>query len=177
MNRLLIVVDMQNDFVYGSLGSEAAQAIVPNVMRKAYQYSFDEVIFTRDTHFPTYFETLEGQKLPIEHCIVDTKGWEIIDELKSFSEYPDVKIINKYTFGYNNWKNLEGVLATREIDEIEIVGLCSDICIVSNALILKAQFPNVKITVDASCCAGTTPEAHAAALTVMKSCQIDVIGE
>ena len=85
MNKLLIVVDMQNDFVYGSLGSEAAQAIVPNVMKKVDQYPHNEVIFTRDTHFPTYFDTLEGQKLPVEHCIEKTKGWQIIDELKCFS--------------------------------------------------------------------------------------------
>ena len=169
MKKTLIVIDMQNDFIDGALGTKEAQAIVPNVKKKIEEYKArgDEIIFTRDTHKSNYLETNEGKHLPIEHCIEGTQGWSIADEVN----YPEYKHINKRTFGYDIWKYLY------EFEEIELVGLCTDICVVSNALILKAQFPEINITVDASCCAGVTPESHQAALTTMKMCQINVIGE
>ena len=169
MKRTLIVIDMQNDFVTGSLANPTAQAIIPNIKEKIakYEKNGDEIIFTRDTHTSNYLETLEGKHLPVSHCIGGTWGWLVVDELN----HPEYQHINKTTFGYPHWA-YEG-----EFEEIELVGTCTSICVVSNALILKAQFPNVNITVDASCCACITPESHKAALTTMKMCQINVIGE
>ena len=166
--KTLIVVDVQNDFVTGALGTPEAQMIIPNVKAKIkeYQNRGDEIIFTRDTHQSNYLETNEGKNLPVEHCIENTDGWKIVDGL----DIPNCSYINKPTFGWTHWNN-------RTFDEIELIGLCTDICVVSNALILKAMFPEIKITVDASCCAGVTPESHNAALTTMKMCQINVIGE
>lgn len=169
MSRTLIVVDMQNDFIDGSLGTKEAQSIVPNVANKIKEYKDrgDNIIFTRDTHETNYLNTPEGKKLPVEHCIDGTHGWQITDEL----DVENCRCVNKPTFGWTHWNvmNLG--------DEIELVGLCTDICVVSNALILKATFPYADITVDASCCAGVTPETHKAALETMKMCQINVIGE
>lgn len=167
--KTLIVVDMQNDFISGVLGTSEAQSIVPNVKRKIEEYDNceDAIVFTRDTHFEDYLETNEGKNLPVKHCIMGTHGWEIEDGL----ELPYAKYLNKQTFGWLGWNMFDFE------NEIEIVGLCTDICVVSNAIILRAMFPEIKITVDASCCAGTTPENHKAALHVMKSCQINVIGE
>lgn len=178
MKKVLIVIDMQNDFVTGTLGSPEAQAIVPNVVEKVKNWD-GEMYFTRDTHFDNYLSSLEGQKLPVPHCIVDTKGWHIIDELHDYAcnrtQGPVCKkIIDKYTFGYEDWcRHFAGA----EELEFELCGLCTDICVVSNALALRMFYPNAKITVDASCCAGVTPESHKAALTTMKMCQINVIGE
>ena len=168
MKKTLIVIDMQNDFIDGSLGTKEAQAIVGNVKRKIGEYRArgDEVIFTRDTHQENYLDTPEGKKLPVKHCIYGTEGWKIAKEL----EVQDSVCIDKPTFGWIHWNE-------RSFGEIEIVGLCTDICVVSNALILKATFPDAEITVDASCCAGVTPETHRAALETMKMCQIRVIGE
>lgn len=169
MKKTLIVIDMQNDFIDGALGTKEAQAIVPNVKKKIEEYKArgDEIIFTRDTHQNDYLKTNEGKHLPVEHCINGTYGWIIADAVS----YPEYRHINKRTFGYTLW-DYEG-----EFEEIELIGLCTDICVVSNALILKATFPEINITVDASCCAGVTPESHKAALTTMKMCQINVIGE
>ena len=166
--KTLIVVDMQNDFISGSLGTKEAQAIVPNVKKKIAEYSLrgDEIIFTRDTHEENYLQTNEGKHLPVKHCVFGTDGWRVVDGL----EVPNCKYISKPNFGWIHWNR-------RSFEEIEIVGLCTDICVVSNALIIKAMFPEINITVDASCCAGTTPENHKAALQVMKCCQINVIGE
>jgi nicotinamidase-related amidase len=168
MKRTLIVIDMQNDFVTGALGTPEAQAIVPNVKKKIEEYEArgDEIIFTRDTHQSNYLETNEGKHLPVEHCIEGTHGWQIAEGL----EVPNCSYINKPTFGWTHWSN-------HGFEEIELAGLCTDICVVSNALILKAMYPEINITVDASCCAGVTPESHQAALTTMKMCQINVIGE
>lgn len=165
--KTLIVVDMQNDFIDGSLGTKEAQAIVENVKLKIEQYraNGDEIIFTRDTHQDNYPDTPEGRKLPVEHCIERTDGWQISDALP----IDDSKVIDKPTFGYLDWD--------LHADEIEMIGLCTDICVVSNALILKAKYPDLEITVDASCCAGVTPESHKAALATMKMCQICVVGE
>ena len=166
--KTLIVVDMQNDFIDGSLGTKEAQAIVQSVRKKIREYKDrgDEIIFTRDTHQSDYLETPEGRKLPVVHCIEGTKGWQIADGL----EVEGCIYIDKPTFGWMHWNE-------RTFQEIEMVGLCTDICVVSNALILKATFPSVEITVDASCCAGGTPQTHQAALETMKMCQILVTGE
>lgn len=173
MKRTLIVVDMQNDFISGSLGTKEAQAIVPNVKKKIEEYMArgDEIIFTQDTHFNDYSMTNEGEHLPVIHCMMDSYGWQISDELNDLtSDYPNVDYIYKTTFGFTHWEDFI-------FETVEIVGLCTDICVVSNALILKAQFSEIDITVDASCCAGVTPDSHKAALTTMKMCQINVIGE
>lgn len=166
--KTLIVIDMQNDFISGTLGTPEAQAIVPNVKKKIEEYEArgDEIIFTRDTHQNNYLETNEGKHLPVEHCVEGTYGWQIAEGL----EVPNCSYIDKPTFGWSHWAN-------HDFEEIEIAGLCSDICVISNALILKATFPEINIIVDASCCAGVTPESHKAALTTMKMCQINVIGE
>ena len=168
MKKTLIVVDMQNDFIDGSLGTKEAKAIVGNVKSKIeeYQARGDEIIFTRDTHQEDYLDTPEGKKLPVRHCIYGTKGWEIAEELA----VEEAIYIDKPTFGWVHWNE-------RNFEEIELVGLCTDICVVSNALILKAMFPDAEITVDAGCCAGVTPETHRAALETMKMCQILVVGE
>ena len=166
--KTLIVVDMQNDFISGSLGTPEAQAIVPNVKKKIaeYQARGDDIIFTRDTHYDDYLETNEGKHLPVSHCIKGTQGWQIADGL----DVEGSSHINKLTFGWPHWRYCG-------FKEVELVGLCTDICVVSNALILKALYPEIEITVDASCCAGVTPESHKAALLTMKMCQINVIGE
>lgn len=167
--KALIVIDMQNDFIDGALGTKEAVAIVPRVKQKIeeYQKRGDRIIFTRDTHEFGYLETHEGKNLPIPHCIKGTNGWEIVDGLYN----PGYLYVNKYTFGWPHWYTM------LSDPEIEIVGLCTDICVISNALILRSLYPESDITVDASCCAGTTPENHRAALSVMKSCQINVINE
>lgn len=170
--KTLIVIDMQNDFISGPLGTPEAQVIVPNVVNKVRMWLKSDVLyFTRDTHTFNYKNTLEGKMLPIQHCIKDSGGWCIIDELLP---YTHGSVINKETFGWENWRAFHGL---DECDEIHICGVCTDICVISNALALRMFYPNKNITVDASCCAGTTPENHKAALQVMKCCQINVIGE
>lgn len=170
MKNVLIVVDMQNDFITGALGSSEAQAIVPNV--KAKLSSFDgRVIFTRDTHESNYLETQEGKKLPVPHCIRGTHGWEICDELKCFAK----EIIDKPTFGSVELQAmLESINREQPIEKIELVGLCTDICVISNAMLLKSTLLNAEISVDSSCCAGVTPQSHTRALEAMKMCQIEV---
>lgn len=166
--KTLIVVDMQNDFIDGSLGTKEAQEIVPRVKEKIKEYESrkDEIIYTRDTHGEDYLDTPEGKKLPVKHCIEGTHGWEIAEGLFAAGG----RCINKPGFGYTGWER-------ENFEEIEIVGLCTDICVVSNALLLKAFFPDVEITVDASCCAGVTPQSHKAALETMRMCQINIAGE
>lgn len=166
--KTLIVIDMQNDFVSGALGSKEAVSILPNVKKKIAEYisAGYDVIFTRDTHSNNYLTTNEGKHLPVPHCIHGTKGWEIVDEI----DIPECKHVDKTKFGWL-WNDF------KFDDDIELIGLCTDICVVSNALILKAIFPEIEITVDASCCAGVTYETHMAALTTMKSCQINITGE
>lgn len=176
--KLLIVIDMQNDFIDGTLGTPEAQAIVPNVQKKVANYlnNSDKVIFTRDTHGANYMETNEGKNLPIPHCMIGTDGWKIHADIDA----PNCLHIDKPTFGFADWADYIGNNVITDFDEgseIEIVGLCTDICVVSNALILKALFPENKITVDASCCAGVTPDTHKAALQTLKMCQINVVGE
>ena len=189
MKKTLIVIDMQNDFIDGSLGTKEAQAIVPNVKNKIDEYytlGYD-IVFTRDTHQENYLDTMEGKVLPVKHCIENTDGWEISKELDTSIASA---IINKPNFGYIDWVSYLSDFSDIEDEDnwlpiqkeecpecIEILGLCTDICVVSNALILKATYPETNITVDASCCAGVTTESHQAALTTMKMCQINVIGE
>ena len=184
--KILVVVDMQNDFIDGALGTPEAQAIVPNVVKKINNWN-DMIFVTQDTHSAEkYPSTLEGKKLPVKHCVYGSEGWQMNSKIDNavFPHWTDlssdsnVEWFTKHTFG-----SMELVEAVRRLDynnevtEIEIVGLCTNICVVSNAILLRAAFPNMPITVDASCCAGVTPETHKAALTTMRSCQIDVIGE
>ena len=174
--KALIVVDMQNDFVTGSLGSEQAEAIVPAVKQKVTEFEErdDVVVFTRDTHDANYLDTFEGKNLPVEHCIKGTEGWEIIDDLQPLVSDANA-IIDKPTFGSFELLNfLEPFIESGEVQEIELCGLCTDICVVSNALLLRARFHETPITVDPSCCAGVTAESHKSALQTMKSCQIQV---
>lgn len=165
MKKTLIVVDMQNDFINMSLGTKEAEAIVPRVKQKIAEYlkNGDEVIFTRDTHNEDYLNTPEGKKLPVSHCIKGTKGWEIADGI--YAE--GCRIIDKPNFGWTHWGD-------DSFDEVELIGLCTDICVVSNALIIKATHPHSIVKVDKTCCAGVTPESHEAALITMKMCQIEI---
>lgn len=175
MEKYLIVVDMQNDFVDGSLGTAEAQAIVPNVVEKVKGFK-GTVIFTKDTHDFNYLNTQEGRNLPVEHCVENTEGWEIVEELKKVQVEKDAPVYCKETFGCTRLaKELQNINEETGIEEIQLIGLCTDICVVSNALILKAYMPEVKITVDSKCCAGVTPQKHEAALETMRSCQISVL--
>lgn len=169
MKKALIVVDMQNDFVSGSLGTKEAQAVTEQVVKKTAHYIEEglDVIFMRDTHEENYLETMEGKKLPVKHCIRGSYGWEIIDELKPYANV----IIDKPTFGSTI---LAEYARDKGYEEVELIGLCTDICVVSNALLLKAHFPEMEVKVDAKCCAGVTPESHDAAVTTMKMCQITI---
>ncbi|WP_027422550.1 cysteine hydrolase family protein [Lachnobacterium bovis] len=174
MNKVLVVVDMQNDFIDGSLGTKEACAIVDNVVNKITQFDGD-IIATFDTHQANYLETSEGKNLPVEHCIEDTDGWKLNDKIQTAldekSSTNEVTYIKKPTFGSIELGNL---LVSKKPSEIELVGLCTDICVVSNALIIKANLPETPISVDASCCAGVTVEKHNAAIETMSSCQIKI---
>ena len=167
--KLLVVVDMQNDFVTGALRTPEAIMIVQNVKEKIERYlkNLDDVIFTRNTRSSIYMDTNEGRHLPFPHCIKGTNGWKIIDELKPYAK----KIIDKPTFGS---VELAELLVKSDIRDIELVGLFTDICVVSNALLIKAFLPEANVSVDASCCAGITIATHDAALQTMKMCQIDI---
>lgn len=167
MKKVLIVIDMQKDFVDGSLANQAAQEIVTPIAK--YIRAFDgKVIATRDTHETEYLTTAEGKRLPVEHCIKGTDGWKIMDEIAAALQERNAVILDKPTFGYLGW----GMLG--EYDEAVLIGTCTDICVVSNALILKAMFPDLNVKVIGNLCAGTTKENHSAALQVMRCCQVDV---
>ena len=168
--KILVVVDMQNDFIDGALGSGEALAIVPNVQKKIESYKNEKIYFTRDTHYDNYMETQEGKKLPVPHCIKGTKGWEISEKLDTFG----CEVIDKPTFGS---VDLSKLIKEADPESVELCGLCTDICVISNAMLIKATLPETKILVDASCCAGVTPESHKNALSAMKMCQIEIIGE
>ena len=173
MKKILVVVDMQKDFVDGALGTKEAVGIVSAVCEKIKGHD-GEIFVTYDTHYDDYMETAEGKKLPVPHCIRDTAGWQldenVADELKGKSFIP----VEKNTFGSVELPMLIHNASLGDSFSIELIGLCTDICVVSNALLLKAAFPEVPISVDSACCAGVTPELHDAALKTMKSCQIDV---
>ena len=176
MKKLLIVVDMQKDFVDGALGSAEAVAIVDNVVEKIEGFDGD-IIVTYDTHAENYMETQEGKNLPVPHCIKGTDGWKLDAKVQAAVDKRDYKAIEKPTFG--SVALIEYIKANYNPEEIEIelIGLCTDICVVSNALLMKASFLETKVSVDASCCAGVTVESHNAALATMKMCQVNVIGE
>ena len=171
MRNILIVVDMQNDFIDGALGTKEAVAIVPGVKEKI--ENFDGVVlFTRDTHETYYLDTQEGQKLPVPHCIRDTEGWQIRSKLDALRK---TEPIDKETFGSTDLAGeLVAMNEDNEIESITFVGLCTDICVISNALLAKASLPEVPIIVDAKCCAGVTPESHENALKAMEACQIQI---
>ncbi|MBQ1830573.1 MAG: isochorismatase family protein [Ruminococcus sp.] len=174
MKRFLVVVDTQKDFVDGALGSGDAVAIVPSVVEKI--KSFDgEIFVTLDTHFDNYPETAEGKKLPVLHCIKGTDGWQLDKNVTCALSDREYTAVEKPTFGSLELPRLIEASADGDDFSIEIIGLCTDICVVSNALVLKANFPEIPISVDSACCAGVTPQAHEAALATMRSCQIDVI--
>ncbi len=177
MKKILLVIDMQNDFIDGALGTPEAVAIVENVRAKIKTYPKENVFATRDTHTDYYLSTQEGRNLPVPHCLRGTKGWEIRREVADLI-YSD-HIIDKPTFCSVQLARLMEILERREGEglEIELVGLCTDICVVSNALYLKATLPEIPISCDASCCAGVTPAKHAAALETMRSCQIKVTND
>lgn len=168
---MLIVVDMQNDFINGSLGTPEAEAVVTNVEKKIREWE-GLVVATRDTHSANYLETQEGRNLPVVHCVEDTDGWQINQQIQAALDEKGAQTINKPTFGS---VALAMMLMQCGVSEIQLVGLCTDICVVSNALLLKANMPEVPISVDASCCAGVTPAKHDAAIETMKSCQINIL--
>lgn len=173
--RYLIVIDMQNDFVDGALGTPEAQAIAPDVVRAVRDFD-GEVVFTYDTHTEDYLATQEGAKLPVPHCIKGTPGWELTPELDELRRERDARTFEKPTFGsveLARW--LRERDAENPIASIELIGVCTDICVVSNALLIKAVLPEVPVSVDAALCAGVTPEAHEAALATMRSCQVEVL--
>ena len=175
MQQILVVVDMQNDFVAGPLGTPEARAILPKVAEKVKNFP-GRVLFTRDTHEENYLESREGKALPVPHCIRGTRGWEICPELETLRKEEPV---DKPTFGSTG---LGEVLRAADqygekIGKITLVGVCTDICVISNALLLRAFLPEAEIAVDAACCAGVTPESHQTALRAMKACQIAIENE
>ncbi|MCD8325133.1 MAG: cysteine hydrolase [Lachnospiraceae bacterium] len=179
--KYLIIVDMQNDFITGSLGTKEAQAILPTVIQKAKAFE-GQVIFTRDTHSPEYLTTQEGRNLPVEHCIEGTWGWQLADGLQDLAEKSECRIFDKPTFGSTDLA--QALLADNEsedekttVESVELCGLCTDICLNSNDLLIKATLPEVPVSVDASCCAGVTPESHINALSAMKMCQVIIRNE
>ncbi|MDR0246982.1 MAG: cysteine hydrolase [Burkholderiales bacterium] len=174
--KALVIIDMQNDFIDGALGSSQAQAIVPSVIKKIkdHQKSGSAIFFTRDTHHPNYLQTQEGQNLPVPHCIKGTPGWQISDAIASVAHLPVCRIFNKSGFGS---LELAQHLSRESYDEIELIGLVSSICVISNAMLIKAHAPETKIVVDAACTAGVTDEDHKASLYVMKMCHIHLLNE
>lgn len=199
--KALVIVDMQNDFITGSLANKRAQKIVPNIVKLIKEGEYDAAFVTKDTHSSNYLDTPEGKKLPVKHCIYGTVGWCVesniftaleknfvckanwhLDEsgMDGFMEFslkradkstPFVVYIDKSTFGTLAWRNMEGWLSDADID---VVGVCTDICVISNVLILKALYPNANISVLSDLCAGTTDDAHKSALATMASCQVDI---
>ena len=175
MERILVVIDMQNDFIAGSLGTSEAKAVVPRVRECIEQWMQEkrgEIYFTRDTHHENYLETQEGRELPVPHCLEGSEGWRICPELAGYAE--DCAVFDKPAFGSQDLA--EYLQESGDMpDEIVLVGLCTDICVISNALLLKTFFPETRITVMANCCAGVTPESHERALAAMAACQVHVL--
>lgn len=185
--KVLVVVDMQNDFISGSLGTEEAKAIVPNVVEKIKDYTFNDnlVLFTKDTHYDDYLETQEGKNLPIKHCIQDTWGWKIEPSVRNAWKENHKVVADTYNLRNTFYKTTFGSVELAEyikknfeyIDEIEFCGLVTEICVISNIVLVKAYCPGIKIRVDAKCCAGATPKRHREALSVMESIQVDVYNQ
>lgn len=172
---VLVVVDMQNDFVSGALGTAEARKIVPYAVGRVVDGidRGETVLFTRDTHGPDYLDTQEGRKLPVPHCVQDTEGWEVIDQLQEYTA--GRQVLDKPTFGSRTLGEALAALNEQEpVEKVTLIGLCTDICVISNALLAKAFLPEAEIAVDAACCAGVTPESHRNALEAMKMCQIAV---
>ena len=174
MKQFLIVVDMQKDFVDGALGTPEAVKILPRVASKIQAFQGD-IFVTYDTHFENYMDSAEGKALPVPHCIKGTAGWQLDTQVAEALKTKNYTSVEKRTFGSVDLPGLVAASADGEDFSLELVGLCTDICVVSNALLLKATFPEVPIRVDSGCCAGVTPATHDAALTTMKMCQIEVI--
>lgn len=172
MRKILVVVDMQKDFIDGSLGTAEAQAIVEPVVEKMKSYKKEDIYVTRDTHGEDYLQTAEGKKLPVVHCVKGTEGWQLHPQVAAQAD--NAHIIDKPTFGSVGLMELLRAENEREPLAIELVGLCTDICVVSNALLLKAAMPEAEIRVDKGCCAGVTPETHQAALATMEMCQVGI---
>jgi nicotinamidase-related amidase len=173
MRKLLLVIDMQTDFVDGALGTAEAVAIIPNVLREIQKYDKKDIIATRDTHPEEYMATREGRHLPVSHCIKGTAGWELHPQIASALE--GCLLIDKPTFGSTELCNHIVKLAEKDDIEVTFVGLCTDICVVSNAMLIKAALPEIEVSVVADACAGVTPDTHCAALTTMKMCQINIV--
>ena len=173
MRKLLLVIDMQRDFIDGALGTAEAMAIVDNVVAEIKKYPAKDVIATRDTHPENYLDTQEGRKLPVVHCVKGTAGWALDEKIAA--ALGEAEIIDKPTFGSTSLAEKLAVMAAAEELEITLVGLCTDICVVSNALLIKAYLPETPIRVIASCCAGVTPASHQAALDTMAMCQIEIV--
>ena len=174
MKKVLVVIDMQNDFIDGALGTDEAVKIVGSVAEKIREYEGQTVFATRDTHEENYLETAEGRHLPVPHCIRGTKGWEIRPEIAGALAQADAQVIDKPTFGSEVLARKLQKMAEQVELSIELAGLCTDICVVSNALLIKAKLPETPLRVDPACCAGVTRESHEAALLTMKMCQVDV---
>ena len=170
MKKILVVIDMQNDFIDGSLGTKEAESIVDKVVEKIVAYSEETILITKDTHEEDYLTTAEGKALPVPHCIKGSQGWELNKKIATMLE--GVKTFEKPIFASEALAEFLEKEFAKEIFEVELVGLCTDICVVSNAILLKTKIPELKITVDASCCAGVTPKTHEAALSTMAMCQI-----
>ena len=168
MKKVLIVIDMQNDFVDGTLANPQAQAIVNGIVKRIDEFDGD-VIATRDTHGENYLATTEGKHLPVTHCVKGTNGWEIVPAIAQALQRRNAVILDKPTFGYLNWEILQNY------GEVEMVGTCTDICVVSNALIIKATHPDLPLSVRTNLCAGTTQQNHDSALAVMACCQIKIV--
>ena len=179
MNNILVVVDMQNDFLTGSLANKSAVSIIPNIKREIESGKYTHIIFTRDTHTVDYLNTQEGRRLPIKHCVISTWGWEVCDELANANSGAiEPMFLNKPTFGYNDWiEYFDAAYLIGDESEFTFTGTCTDICVVSNALAVKAAFPEAQVRVLADCCAPKfgDPKLQESALNVMQSCQIDVI--
>lgn len=180
--KVLVIVDVQNDFINGSLGNDMTKAVLPKIVKKLKKCgdTYSSIFLTRDIHYENYLETLEGQKLPIEHCMADSKGkdivkdvWDVLKVMRKNGRF--VRVIDKHTFASGHLVDYLTAICGGN-DEIELIGVCTDICVVSNALALRMALPNTVIKVDANCCAGTNLKAHNAALRTMSSCQIDIIG-
>lgn len=176
MKNILIVVDMQNDFVTGSLGSNDANNIIDNVVNKIRNYN-GVIIATYDTHFENYLDTAEGKKLPVQHCIKGTDGWKIDKRVFTALSEKGFISLEKSAFGSVDLPAVILDICGKEEVQVELIGLCTDICVISNAIILKANFPESEIKVDASCCAGITLKSHLEALNIMRACQIEVVGQ
>ena len=173
MRKLLVVIDMQTDFIDGALGTKEAEAILDNVKAKISSYPVEDIFVTMDTHGKDYLQTQEGRFLPVEHCVKGTSGWQLHPILAEALK--DARIFEKPTFGSVKLARALQKISCEEPVSIELIGLCTDICVVSNALLFKAFMPEVPIAADVSCCAGVTPEKHRAAIETMRSCQIEII--